>query len=121
MRYLSPPRSSTLVLLKLAEGNFSTSKKSEERRCASRCASAVSTLPGSMVTCTDDFAASSGSKAICPLNFVNRPRVFETTMWRTEKWIAECEVSMFQVVEAICCSIGGPKGRPKGLVHPFRK
>jgi len=32
---------------------------------------------------------------------VNRPRVFETTMWRTEKAIAESDGSMFQVPRAM--------------------
>src|SRR5438132_12346682 len=58
-------------------------------------------VAGSMVTCTDDASGRSGSNAIWPFHFVNRPRVFETTMWRTEKWIAECDGSMFQTLTAM--------------------
>src|SRR3979409_1584569 len=98
----SSAETSTLVLRKEADGYFSTSKKSAERRCASRCASAVSRLAGSMVTSTEEEAGFSASKRSCPLHLVKRPRVFETTMWRTEKATAEWEGSMFQTLSAMC-------------------
>src|SRR3954470_1860704 len=87
MRSRSPPRSCTPVLLNDALGNFSTSKKSGERRCPSRWASAVSMLAGSMVTSTEDAAGLAGSNLSWPLHLVNRPRVFETTMWRGGKGV----------------------------------
>src|SRR5947209_16473954 len=89
------------VLRKAAVGNFSTSKKSGERRCASRWASAVSMLAGSMLTSTDDAVGFSGSNRMSPVHLVKRPRVLETTMWRTEKWMAEWDGSIFQLLTAM--------------------
>ena len=51
-----------------------------------------------MSTFTLASSGFAGSNSSCPLHFVNRPRVLETTMWRTLKWIAEWAVSMFHVV-----------------------
>jgi len=42
------------VLLKVSAGYFSTSKKSAERRCASRSRSLVSMLDGRIVTTAED-------------------------------------------------------------------
>src|SRR5690349_297417 len=88
------------VLLNEAAGNFSTSKKSGERRWASRWASPVSMLAGSMVTSTEEAAGFLGSKTSLPLHLAKRPRVLETTMWRTAKWMAEWVGSMFQLLVA---------------------
>src|SRR5690348_15814640 len=88
------------VLLNEAVGNFSTSKKSGDRRWASRSTTAVSMLAGSMVTSTEDAEGYAGSKTSLPLHLAKRPWVLETTMWRTAKWMAEWVGSMFQVLAA---------------------
>ena len=85
------------VLRKRSSGNFSTSKKSAERRCASRCGVPVSMLEASMVASTDDRVRSPSSSAIAPVYLAKRPRTFETTMWRIEKLMPEWAASMFQL------------------------
>jgi hypothetical protein len=73
-------------------------------------------LEGSMFTSTVDFSKSAGSNEIWPPHLVNRPRVFETTMWRTEKWMAEWEGSMVQVLAGMVC---GSFVLPKVVVTSF--
>ena len=64
-------------------------------------------LAGSMVTCTEEARGFSASNWSSPLHFVNRPRAFEITMWRTEKAMAEWEGSMFQIPRAMMDSRKG--------------
>ena len=55
-------------------------------------------LDASIVKSAADRVISTSSIWIAPEYFAKRPRTFETTMWRTEKWMPVWAVSMFQVV-----------------------
>ena len=76
-------------------GWVSTSKKSAERRCVSRCSWLVSMLAASMVPVTE--VSPSASVVIEPEKVENRPRTVAITMCLTEKPMLEWEGSMFQV------------------------
>src|SRR5260221_1837939 len=103
-------------------GNLSTSKKSGDRRCVSLSGTPVSRLAASMVTSTTDRVMSPSSMVIAPLYFAKRPRTFETTMCRTEKFTPECTASMFQLFvvmgSALRCvrAFRAPPGRPSRSV-----
>ena len=71
-----------LVLRKVIFGNFSTSKKSAERRCASRCASRVSMLATSMSDVHLGNGRVSARRAErCRSTSLKRPRTVVIIMW----------------------------------------
>jgi len=84
----SSPSAAIAVETNVIVACFSTSKKSAERMCASRCSLLVSMLDRSMATLTDE-AAGSSPVTIEPSNFANRPFTLLTIMWRTEKDTSE--------------------------------
>ena len=79
-----------------SSGYFSTSKKSADRRWASRWGVPVSMLAASMVASTTDRVRSPSSSSTVPVYLAKRPRTFETTMCRIEKLMPEWAASMFQ-------------------------
>src|SRR5919206_995250 len=81
---------------KVSSGYFATSRKSADRRWASRSATCVSIDAASMRTSTDERVRSFSSSSIEPDHLAKRPCTFEMTMWRTQKWTAEWPTSMSQ-------------------------
>lgn len=77
-------------------GKFSVSKKSPERRCASRPSSLVSIEVTSTVASTLASRGFSGATSVALLT-PNVPRTFEIIMWRTLKVTSLCEGSRTQV------------------------
>jgi hypothetical protein len=84
------------VLAKLSVGNFSTSKKSADRRCVSRSFSLVSTLADWIVTDTDEALALLSSNSIVPSKSSKRPRTL-VTRWRTWNRTSEWDLSILYV------------------------
>src|SRR5258708_23981438 len=105
-------------LRNLSSGNFSTSKKSGERKWVSRSATPVSMLDASMLTSTDERETSASSSLIEPEYLPKRPRTFETTMWRTEKLMPVCAVSMFQLLFiGVSSRVSERRGRHQRDLH----
>ena len=77
-------------------GWFSTSKKSADRMCASRCSWPV-TIESSAISAVTEESSGSAPVTISPEKVVNLPRTLLTIMCRTEKPTSECTGSMVQV------------------------
>jgi hypothetical protein len=88
------------VLRKVIAGNVSASKKSAERRWASRCASRVSMLAVPMVMSTTPLLGALSSVVTVPLTSPKRPRTVVIIKWRTENSTLLCAGSIFHVVVA---------------------
>ena len=73
------------MVTKLISGKVSTSKKSAERRCASRSAWRVSMLAARMFTLAEEAAGSVVSRCAPPSNSLNWPRTVVTIACRAEK------------------------------------
>src|SRR5215203_1319265 len=86
----------TDLLLKVISGNFSTSKKSAERRCLSRSGWLVSMLAALILKSTEEAGRFLGSISTVPENSLNRPRAW-LTKWRTWNPISEWTVSTANV------------------------
>ena len=80
---VAPTRLATLPRKRIS-GCRSTSRKSGDLRCASRCASPVHTARASMTASTDAESGSSLSKIRLPCTFLNCPRTQVTIMWRAQ-------------------------------------
>ena len=88
----------------MMSGWRAASRKSIERRCASRSGTCVSMLLASMATSTDDAPGTASANRKLPDQRVKWPRTVEMTMWRTEKPMLECALSTFHCLRIIVVS-----------------
>src|SRR5262249_42070088 len=84
------------LLRKVISGYVSTSKKSGDFKCPSRCSTPVLMLDASIATSTVPVLRSPFSVETVPVHRSNWPRTFATTICRTEKWIPEWLLSICQ-------------------------
>src|ERR1019366_3499387 len=98
----SLPFSATRLLTNRMRGCLSASKKSPERRCASRCGSCVSTLATSISTSTRERVRSCSSSSSVAVHLVKRPRTLLTSRWRTVKSTLECAWSKSHLTGDMC-------------------
>ena len=94
----SPALLATLVLVKVAVGNFAMSKKPALFRSASRAATPVSMVLTPMVAVTVDLVMSAPFKTIVAATSPMRPCTFETDICRMLKSTSLCRWSLVQVV-----------------------
>ncbi len=88
-------------------GWVSMSKKSTERRWASRFSSRVVIELRSTSAETDEPSTTSSPMVMVPEKVEKFPFTFETMRWRTLNPTSECEASMVQVPAGICGVVMG--------------
>src|SRR5436309_526108 len=91
----------TCLLLKVIYGECSTSKKSAERKCSSRCTLCVLTLAASIWMSALERVRSCSSNSTVPLNSSNCPRTVATIICRPVKPMCVCPASNCQFIHCL--------------------